>query len=143
MVNSFYSKKVIEHFLKPKFFGKIKNPDGVGEAGNPRCGDIMKLYLKIDEKNQKIKDIRFETLGCAAAVASSDIICEAVKGKTIREAQRISFKDLLEKLGKLPPLKVHCSVLVTKALKKAIKDYQNKKQGIKDNRQGTRAIKKE
>ena len=121
-----YSKKVIDHFLNPKFFGKIKNPDGKGEVGNPRCGDIMKLYLKIDKKSQKIKDIKFETLGCAAALASSDMVCEAVKGKTIKQAQKISFKDILKELGDLPPVKIHCSVLATQALKKAIEDYRSK-----------------
>ena len=121
-----YSKKVLQHFLHPKFFGKIKNADGVGHAGNPLCGDVMELYLKIDKKSQKIKDIKFHTTGCAAAIASSDMICEVVKGKTIKEALKVNFNDILEKLGKLPPVKVHCSILATQALKSAIDDYRRK-----------------
>lgn len=123
-----YSKKVIAHFLKPKFFGKIKNPDGVGRAGNPICGDTMELFIKIGKKKGReiISKIKFHTLGCAAAIASSDIICEKVKGMTISQAEKINFKDILKDLGNLPPVKVHCSVLATQALKEAIKDYQKK-----------------
>jgi nitrogen fixation NifU-like protein len=129
-----YSKKVLKHFLHPKFFGKIKNADGIGKAGNPLCGDVMELYIKI--KNQKskiknsneriIKDIRFHTTGCAAAIASSDMICEMVKGKKIKDALKIKFEDIIKKLGKLPPVKVHCSVLATQALKSAIDNYNKK-----------------
>lgn len=121
-----YSKKVIQHFLKPKFFGKIKNPDGLGRAGNPLCGDIMELFIKVKKikKQEIISAIKFQTLGCLAAIASSDIICEMVKGKTIEEAKEIKFKNILKKLGHLPPLKIHCSVLATEALKKAIENYQ-------------------
>lgn len=126
-----YSKKVVRHFLNPKFFGKIEKPDGIGKEGNIQCGDIMTLYLKIDKKSDKIKEIKFETLGCAAAVASSDIICEMVKGRTVKQAQEIKFEEILKKLGVLPPIKIHCSVLATKALKKAIKNYQNKKRKTK------------
>lgn len=121
-----YSKKVLKYFLHPKFFGKIKDADGIGKAGNPLCGDVMELYLKIDKKNQKIKDIKFHTTGCAAAIASSDMICEIVKGKTIKEALKVDFNDILKKLGKLPPVKVHCSILATQALKSAIDDYRRK-----------------
>lgn len=121
-----YSKKVLQHFLRPKFFGKIKNADGVGHTGNPLCGDVMELYLKIDEKSQKIRDIKFHTTGCAAAIASSDMVCEVVKGKTIKEALKVNFNDILKKLGHLPPVKVHCSILATQALKSAIDDYKGK-----------------
>lgn len=126
-MKTLYSKKVIEHFLNPKFFGKINNPDGLGEAGNIRCGDIMKLYLKVNKKTEKIKDIRFETLGCAAALAASDILCEKVRGKKIDEAEKIKFEEIVKEMGKIPPIKVHCSILATRALKKAIEDYRKKK----------------
>ena len=127
-----YNKKIIQHFSHPKFFGKIKKADVIGKAGNPRCGDLMNLYLKIEKTRQrrgspraarKIKDIKFETLGCAAAIAASDMICELVKGKTMEEALKISFKDVSGGLGELPPLKVHCAQLVTEALKDAINNY--------------------
>ena len=121
-----YSKKVLKHFLHPKFFGKIKNADAVGRVGNPRCGDILSLYLKIDLQTQKIKDIKFETLGCAAAIASSDMICEMAKDKTLDEALKIKFEDILKDLGELPAVKVHCSVLATQALKSAIESYKAK-----------------
>ena len=121
-----YNKKVIQHFLHPKFFGKIKNAEATGFAGNPRCGDIMSLYLKIDKKTQKIKDVKFNTLGCAAAIASSDMICEKAKGKTLKEALEIKFEDILKELGTLPPVKVHCSILATQALKDAIEKYKKK-----------------
>jgi len=127
-----YSKKVIQHFTKPKFFGKIKNPDAVGKAGNPRCGDLLTLYLKIkkqETRNKKqtiIEDIKFETLGCAAAIAASDMICELAKGKTLDRALKISFKDVSKNLGVLPPLKIHCAQLVTEALRNAINKYSPK-----------------
>ena len=115
-----YSKKIIQHFTNPKFFGKIKNPDAVGKAGNPRCGDLLTLYLKIDKPTKKIKDIKFETLGCAAAIAASDMICELAKGRTLDKALKIGFQDVSKSLGALPPLKIHCAQLVIEALKDAI-----------------------
>lgn len=118
-----YNKKVIEHFTKPKFFGKIENPDVIGTAGNPRCGDLLTLYLKIDKKSNKIKDIKFETLGCAAAIAASDMICELALGKTLKQAIKINFQDVSNELGVLPPLKIHCAQLVTEALRDAINNY--------------------
>ncbi len=119
-----YSKKIIQHFANPKFFGKIKNPDAVGKAGNPRCGDLLTLYLKVDKPTKKIKDIKFETLGCAAAIAASDMICELAKGKTLNKALKIGFQDVSKGLGALPPLKIHCAQLVTKALRDAIEKYK-------------------
>jgi len=119
-----YSKKVMEHFTHPKFFGKIENPDIIGKAGNPRCGDLLTLYLKIDKKTKKIKDIKFKTLGCAAAIAASDMICQLVKGKALRQALNISFQDVSNELGVLPPLKIHCAQLVTEALRDAINNYK-------------------
>ena len=113
----------MQHFTNPKFFGKINNPDIIGKAGNPRCGDLLTLYLKIDPKTQKIKDIKFETLGCASAIASSDMICELAKGKTMEQALSIGFQDVSNELGTLPPLKIHCAQLVTEALKDAINKY--------------------
>jgi len=119
-----YNKKIMQHFTNPKFFGKIDNPDIIGKAGNPRCGDLLTLYLKIDEKSKKIKDIKFETLGCASAIASSDMICELVKGKTMEQALKIGFQDVSNELGTLPPLNIHCAQLVTEALKDAINKYK-------------------
>jgi nitrogen fixation NifU-like protein len=119
-----YSKELIKRFRHPKFVRSIKNPDGVGEVGNVACGDIMHLEIKV-EKN-KIKDIGFQTFGCPAAVASSDVVCELAKGKTIEQAEKIKKDDIVEKLKGMPPIKVHCSVLGIEALKKAIGDYKKK-----------------
>jgi nitrogen fixation NifU-like protein len=119
-----YNKKIIQRFSHPKFFGKIKNPDIIGNAGNSRCGDLMTLYLKLDEKTKKIKGVKFETLGCAAAIAASDMICELVKGKTLEQALKIGFQNVSSELGTLPPLKIHCAQLVTEALKDAINKYE-------------------
>ena len=122
-----YSKKIIEHFKNPKNVGKIKNADGIGDAGNLLCGDIMKLYLKIgkNKKGEKIiKDIRFETLGCIVAIANTSLLTTLVKGKKIDEALKIEKDDLIKKLGQpLPPIKIHCSILAVDALKEAIYDY--------------------
>jgi len=125
----YYSKKAIKHFINPKNFGEIKNPDGASDTENLRCGDIMKIYLKIGKKKGKeyIKEAKFQTLGCAAAVATSDIICDLVKGKTLKEAIKISFKNVEKKLQPLPPQKLHCCYLAEQGLKEAIKDYEKKK----------------
>jgi len=121
-----YSKKVIEMFQNPKFAGEIKNADAVGEVGNVKCGDIMRVYLKV--KDDKIEDIKFKTYGCMAAIAASDAMCKLAKGKTIEEASKITSKDIVKELGgDLPLIKVHCSVLGMEALKKAIEDYKNKR----------------
>ena len=117
-----YNKKIMKHFNEPKYFGKLKNPDVIGNAGNPRCGDLLTLHLKI--KDRIIKDIRFETLGCVTAIAASDMICSLVKGKTLDQALKISFQDVSKGLDNLPPLKIHCAQLVTEALKDAIKKYK-------------------
>lgn len=122
---SLYSKKVMEHFQHPRNVGEIKNPDGVGHVGNPVCGDIMELYIKV--KNNKIIDAKFKTFGCGAAIATSSMVTEMVKGKTIEEALKISNKTVAEALDGLPPIKMHCSVLAEEALKAAIKDYLTKK----------------
>jgi nitrogen fixation NifU-like protein len=126
-----YSKKVLEHFTKPHNQGKMKNPDGVGMVGNPVCGDIMKIYIKVkkDAKKKKeiIQDIKFETLGCAAAISTSSMITDLAKGKTLDEALKISRGDVAEALEGLPPVKMHCSNLAADGLKKAIENYRNKK----------------
>ena len=117
-----YTKKVMKHFLAPKFHKKIKNFNGVGQVGNMKCGDIMKVYINVEK--DIIKDIYFETLGCVAAIASSDVMCELAKGKTIKQASKIKAKDIVKKLGQLPVIKFHCSVLGMQALQDAIKDYK-------------------
>jgi len=119
-----YSKKVMKYFLHPKNVGKISNPDGVGKVGNIRCGDVMYLYLKI-EKN-KIKDVKFETFGCIAAIATSSYITELVKGKSIEQALKITKDDIIKGLGGLPPIKIHCSILAIDALIEAVYDYLSK-----------------
>ncbi len=125
----YYSKKVIKHFTNPKNSGEIKNADGIGKVGNPACGDIMTLYIKVGRKarDEIIKDIKFHTLGCAAAIAVSDIVCDLVKGKTLKQALEIKHKDIVAGLGYLPPTKIYCSLLAEQGLKAAIKDYEKKK----------------
>jgi len=120
-----YNKKVMEHFMNPKFMGEIKDADGVGEVGNMKCGDIMRVYLKV--KGEKIEDIKFKTFGCVAAIASSDVLCGLAKGKTIEEAKKIKGKDIVKELGNLPNIKLHCSVLGDNALRAAIADYEGEK----------------
>jgi len=123
---SVYSEKVMDHFRNPRNVGEIENPDGVGKAGNPVCGDIMELYIKVED--EKIVDAKFKTFGCGAAIATSSMVTEMVKGKTIEEALKITNKAVAEALGGLPPIKMHCSVLAEEALKSAIDDYyKNKK----------------
>lgn len=119
-----YSEKVMEHFRNPRNVGEIENPDGIGYVGNPVCGDIMELYIKV--KNNIIVDAKFKTFGCGAAIATSSMVTELVKGKSIDEALAISNKAVAEALGGLPPIKMHCSVLAEEALKSAIDDYFKK-----------------
>jgi nitrogen fixation NifU-like protein len=116
-----YSEKVMEHFKNPRNVGEMENPDGVGHVGNPVCGDIMELYIKV--KDGIIVDAKFKTFGCGAAIATSSIVTEMVKGKGIEEALKISNKAVAEALDGLPPVKMHCSVLAEEALKSAIEDY--------------------
>jgi len=120
-----YSPLVLKHFANPK----NKNPDGVATVGNPICGDIMKFYVKIGKKKNKeeyIKDVKFQTLGCGAAIATSSMITTLVKGKPLREAEKISKNTIVKALGGLPPVKIHCSVLADEGLKKAIENYRSK-----------------
>jgi len=125
----YYTKEVIKRFTHPKNFGEIKNADGVGRVGNPRCGDIMKLYLKVTKRGGKeiIQDIKFHTLGCAAAIATSDMACDLVKGKTLKEALKIDYQKIIKALGDLPPIKIHCSVLAREGLKAAVENYEKRK----------------
>ena len=127
---SLYSKKVMEHIRRPRNMGEIKNPDGVATVGNPQCGDIMRLFLKIEKKKGRdyIKNIKFQTLGCGAAIATSSMITLMVKGKPLSDVEKITKKAVAAALGGLPASKIHCSVLAADALKKAIEDYR-KKQG--------------
>jgi len=123
-VASLYSDKVMEHFKNPRNVGDIENPDGVGHVGNPTCGDIMELYIRV--KDNVITDAKFKTFGCGAAIATSSMVTELVKGKTIEEALEISNKAVVEALDGLPAIKLHCSVLAEEALKMAIDDYLSK-----------------
>jgi nitrogen fixation NifU-like protein len=125
-MNQAYTKKVLETFKNPHNYGTMKNPDGVGTVGNPTCGDVMKLYIKVDKK-EVIKNIKFETFGCVAAIATSSIITDMVKGKTIEQAMKITKDGVVDKLGGLPKIKYHCSVLAVDALHKAVEDYNAKK----------------
>lgn len=141
---SLYSKKVMEHFKNPRNVGEIKNPDGVGEVGNPTCGDIMKITIRVGSRQSSagrggdneprttnhepyIKDIKFQTFGCGAAVATSSMVTELVKGKTIKEAEEITNNTVAEALDGLPPIKMHCSNLAAEALLEAIGDYKSKR----------------
>ncbi len=119
-----YSKKVIDNFRDPKNYGKLKKADGVGRVGNVFCGDLMWLYLKVE--NETIKDIKFETFGCVAAIASSEAITELAKEKSISEALKLTKREVVDELGELPPIKLHCSVLAIDALQEAIYDYLKK-----------------
>ncbi len=127
-----YTKQVLDHFKNPRNQGKIKNADAIGQKGNPACGDVMKIYLKVGkrknkkgEKEEYIKDVKFETLGCAAAIAVSSILTEAARGKTLQEASQITRELILDDAGGLPPTKIHCSMLGIDALHAAIKDYKH------------------
>ena len=130
-----YNQKVQDLFLEPHNLGEIENPDGVGEVGNAKCGDIMKIWIKVNPETQRLDDVKFKTFGCAAAIATSSIITDMAMGKTLDEAESITNQDVAEELGGLPPAKMHCSNLAADALKKAIGEYkvkQNKKPGSDD-----------
>ena len=121
-----YSEKVMDHFQHPRNVGKIEDADGVGEVGNAKCGDIMKMYIKVDE-NEIITDVKFNTFGCGSAIATSSMATEMIKGKSIREALAISSKAVVEALDGLPTNKIHCSVLAEEAVKAAVEDYYKRK----------------
>jgi nitrogen fixation NifU-like protein len=120
-----YTEKVKEHFFHPKNVGEIKNADGIGKVGNPTCGDVMAIYIKV--KDNRISKIKFKTFGCTAAIATSSILTEMAKGKTLDEALKITRDDVANELGGLPAIKLHCSNLAADALREAIKDYRSKK----------------
>jgi nitrogen fixation NifU-like protein len=122
-----YTEKVMDHFTNPRNVGEIDNADGVGEVGNMKCGDIMRIYIKVDD-NDRIEDIKFRTFGCGAAIATSSVVTEMVKGKTIDEALEITNKAVAEELGGLPESKMHCSNLAADALHKAIEDLKAKRE---------------
>ena len=119
-----YSEKVMDHFMNPRNVGVIENADGVGEVGNAKCGDIMKIYLKIDD--DIITDVKFETFGCASAIASSSMATELIKGKPVKDAMKLTNKAVAEALDGLPAYKLHCSVLAEEAIKSALQDYYEK-----------------
>lgn len=126
-----YSEKVMDHFNNPRNMGDIENADGVGKAGNPVCGDIMNLYIKVEDN--RIVEAKFKTFGCGAAIATSSMVTEMVKGKTIEEALKISNRAVAEALDGLPPIKMHCSVLAEEALESAIEDYSKRKMNKESN----------
>lgn len=121
-----YSEKVMDHFSNPRNMGEIENASGVGTVGNAKCGDIMRMFLDIDEETQVIRDCRFKTFGCGAAVATSSMATELVKGKTVTEALQVTNKAVMEALDGLPPVKVHCSLLAEEAIHAALWDYAEK-----------------
>ena len=124
-----YSEKVMDHFANPRNVGEIENASGVGTVGNAKCGDIMRIYLDIDEDTKIVKDCKFKTFGCGAAVATSSMATELIKGKSINDALKLTNKAVMEALDGLPPVKVHCSVLAEQAIKAAVSDYY-KRRGV-------------
>ena len=119
-----YSEKVMDHFNNPRNVGELTDANGIGQVGNPKCGDIMKMYLKIED--DVIKDVKFKTFGCGAAVATSSMATELIKGKTVEEALKVTNKAVAEALDGLPPVKMHCSILAEDAIKAAVSDYKTK-----------------
>ncbi|MFH1849610.1 MAG: iron-sulfur cluster assembly scaffold protein [archaeon] len=123
-----YSEKVMEHFKSPHNMGEIKDADGIGKVGNTMCGDLMWIYIKVKKQNGKefLEDIKVKTFGCVAAISSSDVLCDMVKGKELNEALKVKNSDIVKQLGDLPREKVHCSVLAAQGLKNAVEDYRKK-----------------
>ena len=122
-----YSEKVMDHFRNPRNVGQIDDADGIGEVGNAKCGDIMRMYIKVNDDDKVITDIKFNTFGCGSAIASSSMATEMIKGKTIDEALTLSNKAVVEALDGLPTHKIHCSVLAEQAVRAAVKDYYDRK----------------
>jgi len=135
-----YSEKVLEHFRNPRNVGSIENPDGKSTEGSPACGDMVSVYIKVDEKTKKIKDIKFESYGCASNIATGSIITELAKGKTLEEAKEIDWKEASDALGGLPKIKTHCSVLAVDGLRAAISNYEEKHGLIKEKIPTTKEI---
>lgn len=123
-----YTDKVMEHFRHPKHLGEIPDADGTGKVGNPVCGDLMQVYIKVGKKDgeEYLEDIKVKTFGCVAAISSSDVLCDIAKGMKLSDALKVTNKDVLDELGEVPQQKKHCSVLAAEALHKAIKDYRKK-----------------
>ncbi len=121
-----YSEKVLEHFRQPRNVGEIENPDAIGDVGNPKCGDMMRITMRVNPETERIEDIKFQTFGCGAAIAVSSMLTELVKGKTLAEALAVDNRTVVEELGGLPPVKLHCSVLAEQGIAAAIKDYYAK-----------------
>ena len=137
-ISDLYSEKVLDHFKNPRNMGEIPGADGVATVGNPTCGDIMRMFIKIghrinnkQQREEYIENVKFQTLGCGAAIATSSIATEMIKGKSLKEALKITNKAVAEALGGLPPVKMHCSVLAEEAIQKAVEDYQKKKTDVK------------
>jgi NifU-like protein involved in Fe-S cluster formation len=135
-----YNEKVLEHFKDPRNVGSIENPDGKSTEGSPACGDMVSVYIKVDEDTKKIKDIKFESYGCASNIATGSIITELAKGKTLEEAKNISWKEASDALGGLPKIKTHCSVLAVDGLRAAIANYEEKHGLIKEKVPTTKEI---
>lgn len=131
-INQLYSKKVLDHFFHPRNMGELKDANGVATVGNPVCGDVLRLFIRVDKKNNKeyIKDARFQTLGCAAAISTSSVVTDLIKGKTLEEAKEVTNKKIVEILGWLPKVKIHCSLLAEEAVHKAIEDYLKKREDV-------------
>lgn len=123
-----YNEKVVDYFMNPRNAGKIEDANGVGEVGNPTCGDVMRIYIKVND-HEVIEDVKFETFGCAAAIATSSMITEMIKGKTLSDAVKVTNKDVVSAFGELPPAKLHCSLLAQEGVEAAIADYFRRKSG--------------
>lgn len=123
-----YNEKVVDYFMNPRNAGKIEDANGIGEVGNPTCGDVMRIYIKVND-NEVIEDVKFETFGCAAAIATSSMITEMIKGKTLSDAVKVTNKDVVSAFGELPPAKLHCSLLAQEGVEAAIADYFRRKSG--------------
>ena len=121
-----YTEKVIDHYQNPRNLGEMDDPDGVGVVGNPTCGDMMQIQIKV--QGDRIEDVRFKTFGCGAAIATTSVATELIKGKTIEEALQVTNRDVMNVLGGLPPVKVHCSLLAEQAIRAAVDDYQSTRQ---------------
>ncbi len=119
-----YSQKLMDHFTNPRNAGEMPDAHAVGEEGNLKCGDVMRVFIKVED--DRLSDVTFQTYGCMAAIAASDMVCEIAKGKTLDEAMRMTPKDVINELGEMPPIKFHCSILGTQALQAAIKEYRKK-----------------
>jgi nitrogen fixation NifU-like protein len=119
-----YTEKVIDHYQNPRNMGELDDPDGVGVVGNPTCGDMMQIQIKVQD--DRIEDVKFKTFGCGAAIATTSVATELIKGKTVEEALQVTNRDVMEVLGGLPPVKVHCSLLAEQAIRAAVEDYRSK-----------------